>query len=66
MAAKEFRERLHKALNNASLRGALERFADSYIVSREEVYRNKDFAALREKIAAIKGDAAGRYEELAA
>ncbi|BCV22925.1 L-lactate dehydrogenase (quinone) large subunit LdhH [Moorella sp. Hama-1] len=65
MATKEFKERLHRALNNASLRGALGRFADSYVVSREEVYAGRDFEALRQKIAAIKGDAAGRYEELA-
>ncbi|WP_258358790.1 L-lactate dehydrogenase (quinone) large subunit LdhH [Moorella sulfitireducens (nom. illeg.)] len=65
MAGKEFRRRIHRALNNASLRGALERFADAYIISREQVYAGRDFAALRERIAAIKAGAAGRYEELA-
>lgn len=65
MAGKEFKQRIHRALNNDSLRGALGRFADSYIVSREQVYAGRDFAALRERIAAIKSDAAGHYEELA-
>ncbi|MDN5344520.1 MAG: hypothetical protein PWQ18_631 [Clostridia bacterium] len=66
MAAKEFRRRIRQALDNASLRGALGRFADSYVVSREEVYAGRDFEALRKRIAAIKSDAAGHYEELAA
>ncbi|MBC7343311.1 MAG: LUD domain-containing protein [Clostridia bacterium] len=65
MASKEFRERIKKALGNASLRGALERFADSYVVAREQVYAGRDFQALRERIAAIKADAANRYGELA-
>ncbi|HBT46686.1 MAG TPA: (Fe-S)-binding protein [Peptococcaceae bacterium] len=65
MASKDFRERLQKALQNPSVRGALKRFADSYVVSREQVFAGRDFQALRERIAAIKADAAGRYEELA-
>ncbi|APC09508.1 L-lactate dehydrogenase (quinone) large subunit LdhH [Neomoorella thermoacetica] len=65
MAGKEFKQRIRQALNNASLRGALGRFADSYVVSREEVYAGRDFESLRQRIAAIKADAAGRYEELA-
>lgn len=65
VASKEFKARIRQALDNASLRGALERFADSYVVAREQVYAGHDFQALRERIAAIKADAAGRYEELA-
>ncbi|GFN21862.1 L-lactate dehydrogenase (quinone) large subunit LdhH [Thermanaeromonas sp. C210] len=65
MASRDFQQRLQKALQNPSLRGALERFADSYVVSREQVFAGRDFQALRERIAAIKADAAGRYEELA-
>ncbi len=53
------------ALSNENLRGALGRFADDYLVSRQAAYRNKDFSALREEIAAIKSRAAGRMEELA-
>ncbi|MGI9951513.1 LUD domain-containing protein [Moorellaceae bacterium AZ2] len=65
MASKGFQRRLQKALQNPGLRSALERFADSYVVSREQVFAGHDFQALRERIAAIKADAAGRYEELA-
>ncbi|MBC7324906.1 MAG: lactate utilization protein, partial [Moorella sp. (in: Bacteria)] len=65
MASKEFKQRIRQALNNASLRGALGRFADSYVISREEVYAGRDFESLRQRIAAIKADAAARYEELA-
>lgn len=63
--AQDFRERLEKALHNSGLQGALERFTDSYAPSREQVFAGHDFAALRQRIAAIKADAAGRYEELA-
>ncbi|NLW07157.1 MAG: LUD domain-containing protein [Clostridia bacterium] len=65
MATKEFKQRLHRALNNSSLRKALESFGDAYVISREAVYSGRDFEALRQKIAAIKSEAAGRYEELA-
>lgn len=56
---------LRAALSNENLRGALGRFADDYLESRQAAYRNKDFNDLRDKIAEIKSRAAGRMEELA-
>jgi iron-sulfur cluster protein len=65
MASQDFKLRLQKALHNPSLRRALERFADSYVISREQVFAGRDFEALRQRIAAIKSEAASRFEELA-
>jgi len=65
MAAKGFKQRIHRSLNNSSLRKALGSFGDAYVLSWEAVYAGRDFEALRQKIAAVKADAAGRYEELA-
>ena len=56
---------IRAALSNENLRGALGRFADDYLESRQAAYRNKDFNDLRDKIAEIKSRAAGRMEELA-
>ncbi|MGB9781903.1 MAG: L-lactate dehydrogenase (quinone) large subunit LdhH [Moorellaceae bacterium] len=63
--SKDFKLRLERALRNPSLRGALERFAESYVVSREQVFAGRDFEGLRQRIASIKSEAAGRFEELA-
>lgn len=63
---KEFRESIAAALENPNLGGALGRFSEAYRGSRARAYEGYDFEALRRRIAAVKGDAAGRLEELAA
>ena len=63
---KEFRESIAAALGNANLGGALGRFSEAYRGSRARAYEGYDFEALRARIAAVKGDAAGRLDELAA
>lgn len=56
---------IRKALANSNLRGALDRFADAYVSKRLNAYKDRDFEALREQIATIKGSAAQQMEELA-
>lgn len=63
---KKLRVDIQKALVNQNLQGALTRFADDYVGSRAKAYQGKDFEKLRERIAARKGAAAQRMEELAA
>ena len=66
MNVQDLRRESRRALADKNLGGALTRFADSYVISREEIYRGMDFQALREEVARIKGEAARRLEELAA
>jgi iron-sulfur cluster protein len=61
-----FKESISTALQNANLTGALGRFSEAYRVSRAKAYEGIDFDAVRERIAAIKGSASSRFEELAA
>ena len=62
----DFRDEISRAVNDPTLSGALGRFYEAYKGSRARAYQGYDFEALRERIAAAKGDAAGRLEELAA
>jgi iron-sulfur cluster protein len=62
----EFRQSIAEALASPNLGGALGRFSEAYRVSRAKAYEGYDFEALRARIAEVKGDAAGRLEELAA
>lgn len=66
MSENNFKSDIHKALANENLRGALGRFGDAYVQSRELAYSNKDFNSLREEISAIKSNGAEHMEELAA
>ena len=54
---------IHKALENQNLAGILDRW--NYPATRAKAFEGVDFEALRSKIADIKGDAAGRLDELA-
>jgi L-lactate dehydrogenase complex protein LldF len=65
MSATTFRESISKAIHNPNLTGALGRFSEAYRVSRAKAYEGVDFEAVRSRIAGIKGDAAGRLDELA-
>ncbi len=60
---KEFSESIQKALQNHNLAGILDRW--NYPATRAAAYTGVDFEALRDRIADIKGNAAGRLEELA-
>ena len=61
----EFKQSILDALNNPNLAGALGRFSEAYRTSRAKAYQGIDFESLRTEIAAVKSDAAGRFEELA-
>jgi L-lactate dehydrogenase complex protein LldF len=61
----EFKESIAQALASPTLGGALTRFYEAYRVNRAKAYEGYDFEALRDRIAAAKGDAAGRLDELA-
>ncbi len=60
------RQATREALANTSVRSALTRFADSYVISREQVYQHKNFGELRREVARIKQETAEHLEELAA
>lgn len=62
----DFRRSIAAALDDANLGGALGRFSEAYRASRARAYEDHDFEALRRRIAGVKGDAAGRLDELAA
>ncbi|MFH1035336.1 MAG: LUD domain-containing protein [Pseudomonadota bacterium] len=63
--SQDFKQQIKQAIDNPNLTGALGRFSEAYVVSRAKAYEGIDFEALRQQIAQIKGDAAGRLEELA-
>jgi len=65
VSVKELRRQAREALADKNLAGALGRFGDGYAVSREEIFRGRDFQALREEVGQIKGHAALRMGELA-
>ncbi|MBM7855030.1 iron-sulfur cluster protein [Desulfohalotomaculum tongense] len=62
---KNMRAKIHSALNDQNLRGALGRFADAYLGARAKAYQGRDFEKLRQTIADRKGSSAQRMEELA-
>jgi iron-sulfur cluster protein len=63
---KDFKAAIAEALDNPNLGGALGRFSEAYRTSRAKAYEGYDFEALRGRIAATKGDAAGKLDALAA
>ncbi len=65
MSKTALRQATREALANASVCSALGRFADNYVIAREQAYRHKDFEGLRREVARIKREAAERMEELA-
>ena len=65
MSATAFRESINKAVHNPNLTGALGRFSEAYRTSRAKAYEGIDFDAVRSEIARVKGNAAGRLDELA-
>ncbi|MDD2851330.1 MAG: LUD domain-containing protein [Desulfuromonadaceae bacterium] len=60
----EFKDSIHRAVNNANLTGALGKFSEAYKVNRAKAYEGIDFEELRGRIAELKSDAAFRFDEL--
>ncbi len=60
----EFKESIHKAINNANLTGALAKFSEAYKVNRAKAYEGIDFEELRGRIADLKSYAASHLDEL--
>jgi len=60
----EFKDSIHKAVNNANLTGALGKFSEAYKVNRAKAYEGIDFEELRGRIAELKGYAAAHLEQL--
>ncbi|HCJ11016.1 MAG TPA: (Fe-S)-binding protein [Clostridiales bacterium] len=64
------RKDIEKALSNPNLAGALERFAEAYLVARRKTYEGVDFERLRAEVSRLKaraaqdiGALADRFEE---
>jgi L-lactate dehydrogenase complex protein LldF len=66
MAAPDLKRKIADALENGQLSGALGRFKEAYAASRARAYEGIDFEALRDRLVALKGRAAGKLDELAA
>lgn len=64
MANQELKKEISKALKNNVLRGALERFSQSYPAAREKAYEGYDFQELREKVNEVKSYAAEHVDEM--
>jgi iron-sulfur cluster protein len=60
----EFKESIHKAVNNANLTGALGAFSEAYKVNRAKAYEGIDFEELRGRIAELKSYAASHLDQL--
>ncbi|MGQ9824099.1 MAG: L-lactate dehydrogenase (quinone) large subunit LdhH [Desulfotomaculales bacterium] len=61
----DLRQAIRHALANQNLGGALGRFADAYLPSREKVFEGRDFVRLREEIRRVKQNTIDRLDELA-
>jgi iron-sulfur cluster protein len=60
----EFKESIHKAVNDANLTGALGKFSEAYKVNRAKAYDGIDFEELRGRIAELKSYAASHLDLL--
>ena len=60
----EFKESIHKAVNDANLTGALGKFSEAYKVNRAKAYEGIDFEELRGRIAELKSYAASNQDLL--
>ncbi|MGB9826042.1 MAG: LUD domain-containing protein, partial [Desulfofundulus sp.] len=65
MSKASLRQVTREALANTGVSSALGKFADNYVLAREQAYRHKDFEELRREVARIKREAAEHMEELA-
>lgn len=62
--SERLRMQIDSALGNPNLRRALGNFADAYLVSRENIYRGKDFSLIRENISRMKKNSVQHMEDL--
>jgi iron-sulfur cluster protein len=60
----EFKESIHRAVNDANLTGALGKFSEAYKVNRAKAYEGIDFEELRGRIADLKSYAASHLDQL--
>jgi L-lactate dehydrogenase complex protein LldF len=60
----EFKESVHRAINDANLTGALGKFSEAYKVNRAKAYDGIDFEELRGRIADLKAYAASHLDLL--
>jgi L-lactate dehydrogenase complex protein LldF len=60
----EFKESVHRAVNDANLTGALGKFSEAYKVNRAKAYEGIDFEELRGRIAELKSYAASHLDQL--
>ena len=60
----EFKESIHKAVNDANLTGALGKFSEAYKINRAKAYEGIDFEELRKRIAELKSYAASNLDLL--
>jgi L-lactate dehydrogenase complex protein LldF len=60
----EFKESVHRAVNDANLTGALGKFSEAYKVNRAKAYEGIDFEELRGRIADLKSYAASHLDQL--
>ncbi len=60
----EFKESIHKAVNDANLTGALGKFSEAYKINRAKAYDGIDFEELRGRIADLKSYAASHLDQL--
>jgi iron-sulfur cluster protein len=64
MMGTEFKESIHKAVNDANLTGALGKFSEAYKINRAKAYDGIDFEELRGRIADLKSYAASHLDQL--
>jgi iron-sulfur cluster protein len=64
--SRQYQEQIDAALASPHLQGALHRFADAYLASREAAFEGLDFEAMRGEIAAMKDDVREHHQELIA
>jgi iron-sulfur cluster protein len=62
---RDLRARLSEALADGRLASSLGRFNEAYVQSRARAYEGIDFEALRDRLVALKGRAAGKLDLLA-
>lgn len=61
--SRQYQQRVAEALATPRLQDTLHRFADAYLLSRENAFAGHDFEALRSGIAAMKDDVLARRTE---
>ncbi len=61
--SQEYRARVQDALNSPRLQDALHRFADAYVIARENAFAGKDFEALRQAVGDMKDEVRDNHQK---